>query len=278
MDGQIEMEKDIEDLKHSVEIAQADNKDLKTQVGAFETEMRIVKMRLTSLESELRSLKGYVSELENYCVSLDSALRKHHIIISGFAETKGESLSLLAFRVLSVCCISLEISDIDYCYRIGNPPSSARKAGGSKHRPILVKLIREDHRRQIYQNKLALKQTQEYGNVYLNEDLPYLIAQKRAGIGSVYLNAKKKGHTAKMMGSKVSIDNITYQHRDLEVLPIGLRLSDSKIIKVKGGYAFASENAYLSNLSKCSVTVDGRLFRRKGPINMRGLADLEPLI
>lgn len=259
METQGQMLADIEDLKKSVEAAHEDNKELKTQVGSFETEFKDMKSRISSLESNIRSLRGYVNELENYCVSLDSALRKHHIIISGISETKGESLSLLAFRVLSVCCITLEISDIDYCYRIGSPPSQ-HKTGGARHRPILVKLVREDHRRSIYQNKLALNQTQEYRNVYLNEDLPHLIAQRRADIRSVYLNARKKGHVAKMKGSKVMIDNVTYQHRDLEILPTGLRLSDSKIIKVKGGYAFASENAYLSNLSKCHFTFDGMSF------------------
>lgn len=246
----------VQEMKHSLEVAHSDNGDIKNQVSGFEDELKFVKQRLSSLEMEMRSMRGYVSELENYCVSLDSALRKHHLIISGVTETKGESLSLIAYRILSICCISLELTDLDYSYRIGAPPHSQKK-GGPRHRPILVKLVREDHRRQIYQNKLALKQTQEYNSVYLNEDLPKIIAQKRADIRSVYLNAKKKGHVTKMIGSKISVDNITYQHQDLEILPSGLRLSDSKVIKVKGGYAFASENAYLSNFSKCSFVFDG---------------------
>lgn len=230
MDSSEDLKQTVEDLKLSVEMVHTDNREIKSKVSDYETEMNSVKQRLTLLEQEMRSLRGYVSELESYCVSMDSALRKHHLIISGLPETKGESLSLLAYRVLKNCCVSLEITDLDYCYRMGAPPSTRRQAGGRNHRSVLVKLIREGHCRQIYSNKLALKQTQEYSNIYLNEDLPQVIAQKRADIRSVYMNAVRKGHTAKMIGSKVLVDNVTYHHKDLEILPPGLRLSDSKII------------------------------------------------
>lgn len=33
------------------------------------------------MEAELGSLKKYVTELENYCISLDSIVRKHHLIL-----------------------------------------------------------------------------------------------------------------------------------------------------------------------------------------------------
>lgn len=64
---------------------------------------------------------------------------------------------------------------------------------------------------------------------------------RRANIKSVHENALRKGHTSKMLGTKVSVDNVTYNFSQLENLPEGLKLSDSKLIAVKGGLAFASE-------------------------------------
>lgn len=84
-----------------------------------------------------------------------------------------------------------------------------------------------------------------------------MVSQRRANIRAVYLNAIKKGHTAKMMGSKVIVDDVSYSFRDLEILPPGLRLSDAKMIRVKGGIAFASEYVFLSNFYPCSFTHDG---------------------
>lgn len=84
--------------------------------------------------------------------------------------------------------------------------------------------------------------------------------KRRADIRSVYLNAKEKGHDSKMIGTKVIVDNIPYKHKDLESLPQGLKLSDSKIVKVIGGLAFATSNAYLSNFFKCDLHYNGRMF------------------
>lgn len=148
------------------------------------------------------------------------------------------------------------MADIDYCYRVGNNPRDK----DNSVRPILVKLLREDYTRQIYKNRLILRQSEEYAKVYLNEDLPQVITQRRADIKSVYLNARDKGHTAKMLGTKIVVDNVPYQHGDLENLPVGLRLSDSKVQKVKGGYAFASKNAYLSNMYISRFRFNGRMF------------------
>lgn len=255
------MKQDISDLKHSVEMAHQESVDTKAKVSEIKSDLRDAFDRIKTLEVEMRNLKGYATELENYCISLDSVIRKHHLILNGVAESKGESLTLLAFRVFKVCCPTIEIADFDYCYRIGSSPIATNQPRGTRRvRPILVKLVKEDFRRQIFQNKLALKQTETYSNVYLNEDLPQVITRRRADIRAVYLNAKKKGHVTKMLGSKVVVDNITYHHKDLEILPPGLRLSDAKIIKVKGGYAFAGENAYLSAFAKCDFTFDGLAF------------------
>lgn len=105
-----------------------------------------------------------------------------------------------------------------------------------------------------------LRQTDNYASAFINEELPQIIAQRRADIRSVYLNVRDKGHNAKMMGTKVIVDDISYKHKDLESLPQGLKLSDSKVVKVKGGLAFATGNAYLSNFYKCDVKFNGMFF------------------
>lgn len=120
--------------------------------------------------------------------------------------------------------------------------------------------MREQHQKFIYRNRNLLRQTEDFSSVYINEDLPQIIVQRRADIRSVYLNAKDKGHEAKMMGTKLTVDKISYRHKDLESLPNGLKLSDSKVVKVKGGLAFATGNAYLSNFYKCEVKFNGIVF------------------
>lgn len=255
----LHLQREIEDMKDSIEMAHENNIKTQTQVGGIALHSQKTDERLLKLEREVTSLRGYAQDLENYCIALDTIVRKHHLILNGVPEKQDESVNLAAFRVLQICFQEINLTDLDYCYRIGAPPGAAG-TGKSKARPILVKLIREDHQRRVYRNRNLLRDTDEYASVFVNEDLPQIIMQRRADIRSIYLNAKDKGHEAKMAGTKVTIDNVTYHHKDIGALPQGLRLSDAKMVKVKGGLAFATANAYLSNFYRCDVRYNGILF------------------
>lgn len=256
MDAAHSIQSDIQSLKESVELAHENNSRTQSQVSNFLTDFQSAKDRLTRLENELGSLKSYVGELENYCISLDTIVRKHHLILVGVVEKKDESVNLAAYKILQICCPEIQISDIDYCYRIGTQAKSSRTDRNSP-RPILCKLVREDLRRLIYKNRIVLKQSKKHNKVFINEDLPQVISSRRNDIRSVFLNAKKKGHKAKMAGTRVIVDNVSYGHKDLEILPPGLKLSDSKMVRVKGGLAFASEHAFLSNFFTSTFSFNG---------------------
>lgn len=255
----MDFQKDIEDLKTSLEIAHQANKVTQTQVGNCIHDIRSAVSRIEILEKDLKLLRNYASELEEYCISLDTTIRNHHILISGIAECSEELINLVAFRVLQTCYAELDINDIDYAYRIGFNPIN-RPEGKRKHRPVLVKLLKEDHRRLIFKNRKILKDTEEYSDVYLNDDLPQVVNERRADIRSVYQNAISKGQNASMAGSKITVNNVTYKYNELKNLPAGLCLSDTKLVQVKGGLAFCSHHAYLSNFYPCMFQINGQTF------------------
>lgn len=83
---------------------------------------------------------------------------------------------------------------------------------------------------------LNLNGNNETSRVFINEDLPQIVNDRRSNIKAVHENAVRKGHNSKMMGSKISVDNITYNFSQLEDLPDDLKLSDAKLVAVKGGF------------------------------------------
>lgn len=99
-----------------------------------------------------------------------------------------------------------------------------------------------------------------YGKVYINDDLPHVVNDRTADIRAMYTNAINKGQNASMGGSKITVNNVTYKHNELNNLLEGLCLSDSKIMQIRGGLPFASRHAYLSNLYQCSFLINGQLF------------------
>lgn len=72
--------------------------------------------------------------------------------------------------------------------------------------------------------------------------------------------AKEKRIPAKLSGGKVTVNNITYDHRNLGCLPKGLRPDELKVKSVGGNIAFCSENAWLSNFFPCAFKMQGQLF------------------
>lgn len=123
----LRIQREIDDMKDSIELAHQNNIKTQTQVGGFASNCQNTEQRLSNLEREATALKGYVRDLENYCISLDTVLRKHHLLVSGVPEDHGESANLAAFRVLQICFQDISATDIDYCFRIGAPPPPPAK-------------------------------------------------------------------------------------------------------------------------------------------------------
>lgn len=69
-------------------------------------------------------------------------------MLSGVSESKDKSVNLTTLRVLQTCFSALEITDIDYSYGIGLNNTSRK--GVNNKRPILVKLVKEVHQKEIF--------------------------------------------------------------------------------------------------------------------------------
>lgn len=63
-----------------------------------------------------------------------------------------------------------------------------------------------------------------------------------------------------MQGNKITVNNITYTHRNLDWLPAGVTLEDAKMINVKGGLAFQLEHAWVSNFFPTKIELEGLVF------------------
>lgn len=246
--------KELEDLKASIDLAHHNNNLTQEQVSGCIRKQKDTDELVTKLQNELREIQNYTRVLEDYCISLDMAVRKHHLILTGVKEFKNESLAIICFRVLQVCYPAIDVTDIDYCYRLGS------LSRATKNRPILVKLVKEGVRKEVLKARKSLSGNAQTSRIFINEDLPQIVNDRRANIKSVHSNAVSKGHNSKMMGTKIAVDNVTYNFSQLEELPDGLKLSDSKLVPVKGGLAFASKHSFLSNFYDCSFHINGQYF------------------
>lgn len=172
------------------------------------------------------------------------------------SESKKETSDFLTIRVFKFVQPYLETykpEDIDCAFRL-------RKKSG-KGRPILCKFAKEKTRNDIYAIRTELNDADTPTKVYINDDLPQLINERRSDFRTIMKLAKSQDVPVSYQNSKITVNNVTYIHRNLDCLPEGLRLEDAKIVKVKGGLAFHSEHAWLSNFYKCDFNLQGINFR-----------------
>lgn len=242
--------------------------EMKGQVSSIQSQQQNLVFKFSQLEKRYEELRSYTRYLEDYCLELDVNSRKSHIILTGVPEdnTEGttDNMSVQithdkAVETLSSICDTITSSDLEATYRIGKP--------GRNPRPILIKFKHESVRNEVMAKKKLLKETDETKSMFMNEDLPPVINRKRAEMRAIVENAKNRNVPAKMMGNRMSVNNVAYEHKDIHTLPPGLRLADAKIQAVKGGIAFQTEHAYLSNFFPCPIKCNDIVFRSSEQLN-----------
>lgn len=96
--------------------------------------------------------------------------------------------------------------------------------------------------------------------IYLNDHLPQLLNERRATFRSIMKLAKSNKIPASMQGNKLTVNSITYSHKNLDCLPAGVTLEDAQMFLVKGGIAFQSEHAWPSNFFPKKIELQGMVF------------------
>lgn len=243
-----------EELVKSLQFANQEIENLKSAIDSCCLKNAEFERRLSKAEQENKDIREYVEELEDYLLTLDTATRKRNFVITGLTDSGDDSsdaLILQVYNFLQPFVDTIDISDFDCAFRLG-------KSGQS--RPILCKMVKESIRNDICSVRNSLNDEDSDTKIYLNDDLPQLIIERKSLFRMVVRLAKNQKIPASSTNTKITVNNITYSHKNLDCLPEGCRLEDAKIIKVKGGLAFQSEHAWLSNFFPCKIEIDGERF------------------
>lgn len=248
----------IDDLRTSLEYAHHCIETLRGDLSQHISTQAKQKQMLDDLGTAYQDLITYTTDLEEHFLTVDSYSHKKNLIVTGIQEVPNETSDTLIGQMLATFSDyvdTLSRDDFDVAYRIGSPTR-----GKKTSRPILVKFTRESVRNEISRIRFALDDDDATKQIYLNEDLPKALNDRRYLMRLVVKAAKEKKIPAKLSGGKVTVNNITYDHRNLDCLPKGLRPDELKVKAVGGNIAFCSENAWLSNFYPCAFKMQDQLF------------------
>lgn len=187
----------------------------------------------------------------------DMKHRRCNIIIDHLAELPNE---VTVDRVNSILDVVLEKEirekvQIAKAYRLG------RKNQGNLPRKILLEMRSVEGRDLILTYAREISKAGNDGrSYYLNEDLPEAEKRRRSDIHKYMEFMKRKKHVISREGDELIIDNVRWRICDLNNLPPGQRLLDSRTIFNRGVVAFQSHLSPLSNLFPCTLKLNGQVF------------------
>lgn len=145
--------------------------------------------KLEPLIKETKKLVLENEQMRKKIAKLEQSNRKNNIIIFGVEEKRKNNLELLEvvtkiFRHDSEESTILK-SDIDTIYRLGR-----KDIKNNKPKPIKMSLLNNWKREQVMENKKL------YENVYLTEDYPKEVMDKRKSLQHQMQEERKKGNFA----------------------------------------------------------------------------------
>lgn len=168
------------------------------------------------------------------------------------------TLILRLYKFFSQYVDTLDRDDFDTAYRLGD--AGPRKGKKPRSRPIVVKFFRESVRNQISQIRFDLDDDSAKKKIYVNDDLPKVINDRRSLMTIVVKSAKQQNIPAKMSGGKVTVNHVSYSHRNLDCLPKGLRPEDVMMKDTGSHLYFSSEYAWPSNFYPANFVLQGMAF------------------
>lgn len=204
-----EVKKDIETLKETVKFNSDEVQDLKIENN--ELKERINKLEKKDKSEHCLKLETEINLLKKDIVNLETYSRKENIIIHGIKESSGteDCKQLVKNLINNKLQISGEIN-IQRCHRLGKKQQEM-----DRHRPIIARFAFFSDRETVWKKKQMLKGS----NLFIEEDLPVAIQQRRRRLLPVMKAARRDGKRASVHGDRLMIEGKPYTVESINSLP-----------------------------------------------------------
>lgn len=187
----------------------------------------------------------------------DMKHRKLNILVEHLVESENENTLDRVNAIFDIVLNDAErkIAQVSKAYRLG------RKNAGNVPRKILLEMKSSDGKDIVLANARRISKAGNDGRAYyINEDLPESHKRWRSDIHKYINFMTKKKHEVEWRGDELLIDGVRWKINDLDAMPPGERLMDSRTIFHRGVVAFQSHLSPLSNLFPCRIRHNGITF------------------
>ena len=203
-----DVKKTMDDVQTSLTFSQGELEDLKSKVTTVES-------TVTNLQQEVTLLKSSNKQLQDHVIRLEAQSRRDNLILDGIPEEEGETSEDCRRKVYNIIQSNLKIADahdirIVRCHRLGG-----KKPNSARPRSMIFKLHWFGDRERIWEARKNLQGSK----LWLQEDFPVQIQQRRRLLGPIAREARRKGKKATVTVDKLVIDGNTYTVDTINRLP-----------------------------------------------------------
>ena len=262
----------VSELLKSVNDVLLTTAEVTKTIDNFKSQISTLESRLTNSELKCVSLEKENRVLHERVISIESQSRRDNLLLDGINESPA-GVQEDCFKIVKEILqnkMELDASQIGIvrCHRDGfrKNTQNVRKSF-ERPRPIIFKLQNYSDRQRIWKSRFKLKNT----GVFLNEDFPKEINQRRKTLFPIMRAAKRQGKDAFLSVDKLHIvtkDSESVQNSHLVVTVDSLNKLpeelDSKFIntcRTNDCFAFFGELCPISNFYPAPISHKGKTFK-----------------
>lgn len=244
-----------EDLIKSIDFLNKEVRELREENESLKQKNANLEVTVDNQGTHNRRLK---TQFNAFCVEKTASevrQRKLNLIFEGLSETQNENPKQLITELLQKSGDLPNAADIDVTYRLGKPTDG-------NNRPILVSFNNQAIKDNILKHANKIKQVSGYMNLWINRDLPEITRRQTANTRRCFNLMKANKNECLVHGTSITYKKRVYQYKDLNQLPAGSRLEDTRQIPCENGtgICFQGDLSYLSNFFPANVTYRNKEF------------------
>ena len=199
----------VEILK-SLDFNHVEIRDLKEKIVAQDRTITDLQQQMTDVLHTANKQARWITELEASNVHMETYMRRRNLIFEGCKEQDQENIYAVIVNITNVLKLQMDPGlEIDKVHRYG-------RSFAGKPRPVIVKFLKHTTRDKVL---LAARKLKHYDtNLYINEDLPSSVKNRRAELRSIVtmlapqeLMLCRKGTTSLLQANNMTITHCVLQ-------------------------------------------------------------------
>lgn len=229
--------------------------DLQKKIANNEANLKRTNTHCDVNEIGQSRLNTRITNLETKALSSDTRHRKLNLIFEGIDEAPNENAKGLITNIFNNSGGLASAAGIDTAYRLGRTPDNY-------NRPILVAFHTLEAKDNVLRNAAKIKLATNMPNLWINRDHPDITRRQIANTRRCYNLMRSNKHKCTLQGTSITFNGRVYHYKDLNNLPEGSRIEDTRMITCNNGteICFQSELSYLSNFYRAHFVYKDKPF------------------